>query len=182
MAEKKDFVEELTVVLPKILKDISKPTSIWWEQTAQTNLVRSYTKYVESVAKDKVDPKKTHFWKSFTTTRRRSDIETQVASCIFYLGFNPLNIEDKISFLDNFQETLLGNTPHLDKERDAILDRYGVQLLEGYNEYKDVIHMSFDNPYYTREEDVIEQNKVVQVKPREANEYDLYREHDHDDH
>ena len=181
MAEN-EFVDELTEVLPKILKDISKPTGLWWEDTIQTHLVRSYTKYATSVATGMVESNKTQFWKSFTTTRRRSDNETQVASCIFYLGFNPLDIQEKVSFLDNLHETLLGRLPRLDKERDALLDRYGLQLLEGYNEYKDVLKMKFDNPYYTRSDDVLEQHKVVEENPRESNEYDLYRDDDHDDH
>ena len=179
--DEKEFVEELTEVLPKILKDISKPSGLWWDDTIQTNLVRSYRKYVESVATGAVDPAKTQFWNSFTAIRRRSDNESQAASCMFYLDFDPLNIEKKISFLDNLHETILGTRPHLDKERDDLLNRYGAQLLEGYNEYKDVIHMNFNNKYYTRTDDVLEQDNLID-KPREANEYDVYREHDHDDH
>jgi hypothetical protein len=156
----KKLLHDLPVAIHDIIYADSARAS-WMTSDMNTHLTHALTEYSSAVAKESADPKDTAFWAALTHSRRREEDANQAASCEYYLGLNVSDRFAKRNFLTRLQRTFLGSTPRIDIERDLFLDTYGPRLLSGYEKYKDILHMKWDNPNYSYPEDRAERETIV---------------------
>ena len=158
----KKLLHDLPPAVHDIMYDSVHPArAAWLTSTMNTHLIRALTEYSSAVATGSANPNDTAFWAALTHTRRRSEEEDQLASCQYYLGLNVRDRFEKRQFLTKLQQTFLGSTPRIDAERDTFLDTYGSRLLPGYEKYKDVLRMKWENPSYAFPEDRAERENIV---------------------
>ena len=150
----KRLIYDLRLPICDIIHSNTDPSCpSWMTDAMQGQLIRSLHEYKSAVTAGTVDPKDTAFWAALTHHHRRGKDENQMEACEYYLGLNVRDRFVKRRFLSKLHIAFLGIVPHIDAERDLFLDRYGSRILPGYEKYKDVLHMRWENPNYSFPED-----------------------------
>jgi hypothetical protein len=84
------------------------------------------------------------FWSAMSHHHSRRPHETAADYCFFWLGFCPTRTEEKRLIIDEAARLLTQQDLENDIERDEWLDEYGSMVFPGYNQYSEVMKMSWN--------------------------------------
>jgi hypothetical protein len=178
------LIKALPEAMASLMKDLYlKNPASEDSKRISTHVLKMQNSFIAAVDRGVEEPADIDFWNAMVYSRTRCKWQCQFDAIRFHLNIQLGEMTNdekrrrmfrskKREFLTRLLLACNGTLPMIDSfiipVTDHVLDNWlqlacGHMLLPGYADYKDVIKMNFQNPYYTCPDDIEQQKKANAV-------------------